>query len=76
MEIAIIVLVAVLFAFVAVLTLKGRRARRAMREHEQDEARAIAEKGKAQHERSSARQAGVRAAYAERPQKAGSDTDE
>ena len=76
METALIIIVAVLFALVAVVTLKGRRARRATREHEQREARVSAEKGKAQHERSSARQAGVRAAYAERPQEAGSDPDE
>jgi Na+-transporting methylmalonyl-CoA/oxaloacetate decarboxylase gamma subunit len=76
MEIALIIIVAVLFALVAVVTLKGRRARRATGKHEQDEARVTAERGKAQHERSSARQAGVRAAYAERHQKADPDPDE
>jgi Na+-transporting methylmalonyl-CoA/oxaloacetate decarboxylase gamma subunit len=76
MVVALIIIVAVLLVLVAVINLKGRRTRRATREHEQHEARVTAEKGKAQHERSSARQAGVRAAYAERPQKAGSDPDE
>ena len=76
MEIVLIIIVAVLLVLVAVINLKGRRARRATREHEQEKARVTAEKGKSQHERSSARQADVRAAYAERPQKTGSDPDE
>jgi hypothetical protein len=76
MVVALIIIAAVLLVLVAVINLKGWRTRRATREHEQDKARVTAEKGKAQHERSSARQAGVRAAYAERPQKVGSDTDE
>jgi type II secretory pathway component PulM len=75
MVVALIIMVAVLLVLVAVISLKGWRPRQAMRKHEQDEARVTAEKGKAQHERSSARQADVRAAYAERPQKVGSDTD-
>ena len=76
MEVALIIIVAVLFVLVAAVNLRGRRARRATREHEQDEARSIAEEGKAQHERSLARQAGVRAAHAERASKVGSDSDE
>jgi hypothetical protein len=76
MEVALIIMVAVFFLLVAVVSLKGRRARGAAQEHEQDEARITAEKGKAQHERSSARQADVRAAHAERASKVGSDTDE
>jgi Na+-transporting methylmalonyl-CoA/oxaloacetate decarboxylase gamma subunit len=76
MDVALIIIVAVLFVLVAVVSLKGRRARRAAWEHEQGEARVTAEKGKAQQERSSARQADVRAAHAERASKVGSDTDD
>jgi Na+-transporting methylmalonyl-CoA/oxaloacetate decarboxylase gamma subunit len=76
MDVALIIIVAVLFILVAVVSLKGRGARRATREHEQDKARVTAEKGDAQQERSSARQADVRATYAERPEKVGSDTDD
>ena len=76
MEIALIIMVVVLLAIVSVVALKGRPARRAVREHEQGEARVRAEKGKAQQERSSARQADVRAAHAERASNVGSDTDD
>jgi hypothetical protein len=76
MDIALIIIIAVLFALVAVIILKGRRGRQAALEHEQGEARVTAEKGKAQQERSSARQADVRAASAERASEAGSDSDE
>jgi Na+-transporting methylmalonyl-CoA/oxaloacetate decarboxylase gamma subunit len=76
MVVALIIVVAVLLVLVAVIGLKGRGARRATREHEQDEARVTAEKARAQHERSSVRQAGVRAAYAERHQKVGPDSDD
>ena len=76
MEIALIIIAAVLLAFVAVVTLKGRRARRATREHERGEARVIAEQAKVQHEESEHRQAGVRAAHAERASKSGLGTDE
>jgi hypothetical protein len=76
MDVALIVIIAVLFLLVAVVSLKGRRARGATRDREQGEARITAEKGKAQQERSSTRQADVRAAYAERASNVGSDTDD
>jgi Na+-transporting methylmalonyl-CoA/oxaloacetate decarboxylase gamma subunit len=76
MEIALIIVIAVLFVLAVVVSLKGRRAQRASREDEQAEARVIAEKAEAQGERSTARQAGVRAASAERASEVGSDTDE
>lgn len=76
MEIALIIIVAVLLALVPVVALKGGRARRAVREHDQGEARITAEKAKAQQERSSARKAGVRAERAERASKVSSDSDD
>ena len=76
MEVVLIIIIAALFVLVAVVSLKGRRAQRATREDEEGEARVIAEKANAQAERSTARQAGVRAASAERASEVGSDTDE
>ena len=76
MEVALIIIVAVLFVLAAVVSLKGRRARGAAREDEQAEARVIAEKSKAQQARSTARQAGVKAASAKRASEAGSANDE
>jgi Na+-transporting methylmalonyl-CoA/oxaloacetate decarboxylase gamma subunit len=76
MEVALIIIIAVLFVLVAVVSLKGRRAQRATRDAEQGEARVIAEKAKAQEERSTARQAGVRAASVERASEVGSDSDD
>ena len=76
MDVALIAIVAVLFLLVAVVLLKGRSARGAAREQEQGEARITAEKGKAQQERSSARQADARAAHAERASNVGSDADD
>ena len=75
MEVALIIVIAVLFVLAAVVSLKGRRARRATREHEQGKARVSADEGKAQQERSSARQAGVKAAYAEPASKVGPDPE-
>jgi Na+-transporting methylmalonyl-CoA/oxaloacetate decarboxylase gamma subunit len=76
MDIALIIIIAALFVLAAFVSLKGRRARRAAREHQQGEARVIAEKSKAQHEESERRQAGVKAAYAEGASKSISDPDE
>ena len=76
MDLALVIVIAVLFAVVVVIMLKGRRARRAAWEREQGEARVIAEEGKAQQERSSARQADVRAAHAERATRVDTDFDE
>jgi hypothetical protein len=76
MDVALIVIVAVLVLLVAAVSLKGRRARRTARGHEQDEARVIAERGEAQHDESLRRRADVRAARAERDPRVGSDTDE
>jgi hypothetical protein len=76
MDVAIIIIIAVLFALVLVITVQGQRARRAGREHEDAEARVTAGKAEAQHEESLRRQAGVKAAHAERAPKVRSDTDE
>jgi hypothetical protein len=76
MDVALIIIVAVLFGVVAFVSLKGRGARRVAREHERGEARVSAEKGKAQHEESQRRQADVRAAHAERASNVGPDTDD
>ena len=76
MEVVLIIAVAALFVLLAVVSLKGRGARQATRKHEQGEAHVAAEKGKAQQERSSARQAEVRATHAERASAAGTETDE
>jgi hypothetical protein len=76
MDVVLIIIVAVLFVLVPVIILKGRRGRQAAWEHKQGEARVIAEKGKAQHERSRVRQADVRAAHTERASKVGPDSDE
>ena len=65
MEVVLVIVIAVLFALVAIVSLKGRRARQTARGHELGEARVSAEKGKAQQERSTARQADVRAAREE-----------
>jgi hypothetical protein len=75
-EVALIIIVAVLFALVAVIGLKGRGARRAAREREQGDARVMAEKGKEQHQASQRRQADVKAAHAERASEPGSEADE
>jgi hypothetical protein len=76
MDVAIILISAVLFALVLFITVQGQRARRAAREHEQAEARVTAGKAEAQHEKSLRRQAGARAAHAEGAPKVGTDTDE
>jgi hypothetical protein len=76
MEIALISIIAVLFVLVGVVAVKGRRGRRAAREQELSEARVTAGKAKAQQEGARSRQAGVRAAHAERAQKVDSDTNE
>jgi hypothetical protein len=76
MEVAIISFIAVLFVLVGVVSVKGRRGRRAAREQELTEARVTAGKAKVQQESSRARQAGVRAAHAERAPKIDSDTNE
>jgi Na+-transporting methylmalonyl-CoA/oxaloacetate decarboxylase gamma subunit len=76
MEIALLIIVAVLFILAAVVTLKGRRAQRAGAEDEKAEARVIGEKAAAQQGRSRARKAGVKAASAKRASEVGSDTGE
>jgi Na+-transporting methylmalonyl-CoA/oxaloacetate decarboxylase gamma subunit len=75
-EVALIIVVAVLFVLVAVVMLKGRRARGEAWERKQGEARVTAEKAKGQQERSAARQADVRAAHPERASNVGSDSDD
>jgi Na+-transporting methylmalonyl-CoA/oxaloacetate decarboxylase gamma subunit len=76
MDVALIIIIAVLFLLAAIVTLKGRRGRQAAREQEQAEAGVRAGEAEAQHGESQRRQAGVRAAHAERASKVGSDTDE
>jgi hypothetical protein len=76
MEVVLIIVIALLLVLAAVVGLSGRGARRATREHEQNEARVIADKAKVQQERSATRQADVRAAHAERVSKVDHDTDE
>jgi hypothetical protein len=76
MDVAIIGIIAVLFVLVGVVIVKARRGSRAARNQEQAEAGVRAGKAEAQHDRSRARQADVRAAHAERASKVGSDTDE
>ena len=66
MDVALIVIVAVLFVLVGVVALKGRRARRAAREHEHGKARIRADKARGRHEESQRRQADVKAAHQER----------
>jgi Na+-transporting methylmalonyl-CoA/oxaloacetate decarboxylase gamma subunit len=75
-EVVLISVVGVLLVLVAVVTLTGRRGRRAASKQKQAEAGVTAENAEAQHDRSLARQADVRAAHAERASKAGSDTDD
>ena len=76
MEVALISIIAVLLVLAGVVSVKGRRGRRAAREQEETEARVTAGKAKAQQERSTARQVGVRAAHAERAPEVDSDTNE
>ena len=76
MEVALIIVVAVLFGVIAFVGLKGRGARRSALEQERGEARASAEAGKAQHEESQRRQADVRAAHVERASDVGPDSDD
>jgi Na+-transporting methylmalonyl-CoA/oxaloacetate decarboxylase gamma subunit len=75
-EVVLISVVGVLLVLVAVVTLKGRRGRRAGWKQEEAEAGVTAKKAEAQHDRSLARQADVRAAHAERASKVGPDTDD
>ena len=76
MDVVLIIIIALLIAFVVVITVRGQRATRPAREQEQAEARVTAGKVDAQHEESLRRRAGVRAAHAERREREGSDTDE
>ena len=76
MTVAIIIVIAILLVFVAVVSLRGLRGTRAAREDERAEARVIAGKSEAQHERSLQRRADVRTAFAERASEADSDPDE
>jgi hypothetical protein len=76
MDVVLIIIIAVLFVLVGVVAVKGRRGRQATREQERTEAGVTAEKAKAQQEGSLARQAGVRAAHAERAPKVDSDGNE
>ena len=71
MDVALIVVIAVLLLLVAFVALRGRGARRAAQEREEGEARVIAKQAKAQHEESEHRQAGVREAHAERTSESG-----
>ncbi len=76
MDVALIIVVAVLFCAVAFVSLKGWSARRSAREFERGEARVSAAAGKAQHEESQRRQADVRAAHVERGSDVGPDSDD
>jgi Na+-transporting methylmalonyl-CoA/oxaloacetate decarboxylase gamma subunit len=76
MGVALIIIAAVLIALVVVITVRGQRADRTVREREQAEARVTAGKAEAQLEESLSRRADVRAAHAERAKREGSDTDE
>jgi Na+-transporting methylmalonyl-CoA/oxaloacetate decarboxylase gamma subunit len=55
----LIIVIALLFIFAAVVGFSGRGARRATEEREQGEAHVISERAKEQEERSAARRAGV-----------------
>ena len=69
----LIIVIALLFILAAVVGFSGRGARRATEEREQDEARVVAERAKDQQDRSTARQAGMRAAHKERVSVSGVD---
>jgi flagellar biosynthesis/type III secretory pathway M-ring protein FliF/YscJ len=76
LTVAIIIVIAILLVFVAVVSLRGLRRTRAEQEDERAEARVTAGKSEAQHERSLQRRADVRAAYAERASEDDRDHDE
>jgi Na+-transporting methylmalonyl-CoA/oxaloacetate decarboxylase gamma subunit len=69
----LIIVIALLFIFAAVVGFSGRGARRATQEREQAEAHVTSERAKEQEERSAARRAGVIAAHEERVSVGGVD---
>jgi hypothetical protein len=76
MEVALVILVAVLLVLIVWVSAQGLIKSRAARQQEQSEAGVTAGEAEAQHGRSVARQADARAAHAERSSEVGSDTDE
>jgi hypothetical protein len=69
----LIVVIALLFVFAAVVGFSGRGARRAMEKREQNEDHAVSERARLQEERSAVRRAGVKATHEERVSVGGVD---
>ena len=76
MEVALMIFLALLIALIAGISVRGLLKSRAGRKQEQAEAGVRAGEVEAQHDRSLARQAGVKAARAERAPKVDSETNE
>jgi hypothetical protein len=76
MEDALMIVLALLILLIAAISVRGLLKSRAGRKQEQAEAGVRAGEAEAQHDRSLARQAGVRAARAERAPTVDSDTNE
>jgi hypothetical protein len=76
MEIALMIVLGLLIVLIAGISVRGLLKSRAGLKHEQAEAGVRAGEAEAQHDRSLARQADVRAAHAESAPKVDPDTNE
>ena len=76
MSVLLLIIAALLIAFIVGISVQGLLKRRATREQEQADAGVRAGESKGQHDRSLARQADVKAAHAEHASEVGRDTSE